>query len=388
MKLKVTMKAGRNLKAMDSNGLSDPYAVYVLNGVQGKTEIIKNTLNPVWGHHAVFPVSNLATDSVKVHVFDYDLVGKDELCGEVSLPIAHLALGEPVIAWYPLNTQGDIQVELLLRLPRDAIEAELERVRTLLLEAQNAASQSRELSANVEQLRVEIHHIQTQASEKEASLSQEKHVLEERLAGELKLQSVHEQRMVESQQRIEAQDKELKECHTTIKEEREKVASLREELISRDHRISALDKEISGLKEEGKQKDQLIEEKENQRRSETEKREQAERASADLSRELSEKEGALRREEATKLKLEEELHKVGNDHREANSRHLEEQEARRRSEALTEEWKAKAEGLENSRAVLAVDIERVSKERDHLREQVNHAEAVLKQVASLVTHYS
>ena len=73
---------GRNLKAMDSNGMSDPYVIARVGTAEFVTKIKFRTLNPVWNE--TFQLELLAKEYVDVRltVMDNDLVGADDLIGE------------------------------------------------------------------------------------------------------------------------------------------------------------------------------------------------------------------------------------------------------------------------------------------------------------------
>ncbi|EKX38147.1 hypothetical protein GUITHDRAFT_77473, partial [Guillardia theta CCMP2712] len=73
--------AGRGLEAMDSNGTSDPYAVIQVGSEKRKSKVIKKDLNPEWNEKFEMVVSDL-NDSLRVSVWDKDLIGSDDLIGE------------------------------------------------------------------------------------------------------------------------------------------------------------------------------------------------------------------------------------------------------------------------------------------------------------------
>ena len=88
---KITLVGATSVKAMDSNGKSDPYCIvhsrqYELH----KTKIHKKTLDPVWGEH--FEVDG-GCKRLKLTVKDHDLF-RDELIGIAFLGLpSDLALG-------------------------------------------------------------------------------------------------------------------------------------------------------------------------------------------------------------------------------------------------------------------------------------------------------
>ena len=96
-KLHLGIKSATGLRAADwalrGGGKSDPYVIIYLNGRQvGKTNVIKKTLNPTWDFDIDIEIENIeelgasswATSSLMLEVYDYDLVGADDLLGQVS----------------------------------------------------------------------------------------------------------------------------------------------------------------------------------------------------------------------------------------------------------------------------------------------------------------
>ena len=70
------LQEGRNLPAMDSNGLSDPYCrVLVAGKKECKTPRIKKTLDPKWEPPAEAKFNLASVESAKVEVEVWDKVG-------------------------------------------------------------------------------------------------------------------------------------------------------------------------------------------------------------------------------------------------------------------------------------------------------------------------
>lgn len=86
MKLLVKIIEARNLRAMDLNGLSDPYVKVQVGKQRFKTKVVKKCLNPVWGEDFCFKVDDLNVDLV-VSVLDEDRYFNDDFVGYVKLPI-------------------------------------------------------------------------------------------------------------------------------------------------------------------------------------------------------------------------------------------------------------------------------------------------------------
>eukprot|EP01116_Phalansterium_solitarium_P003295 TRINITY_DN140_c0_g1_i3.p1 TRINITY_DN140_c0_g1~~TRINITY_DN140_c0_g1_i3.p1 ORF type:complete len:298 (-),score=106.61 TRINITY_DN140_c0_g1_i3:427-1320(-) len=90
----ITVLEGRHLAAMDKSGTSDPYVTLktTFNKQSFKTKIVKKSLEPKWGETFAFFTSK-PEGSIVVKVFDHDRVYKDELMGEITIPIADNADG-------------------------------------------------------------------------------------------------------------------------------------------------------------------------------------------------------------------------------------------------------------------------------------------------------
>ncbi|CAB1440066.1 unnamed protein product [Pleuronectes platessa] len=88
----VGVKRCAHLAAMDVNGYSDPYVkTYLKPDVQKKskhkTAVIKKTLNPEFNEEFFYEISfsELATKTLEVTVWDYDLGKSNDFIGGVSL---------------------------------------------------------------------------------------------------------------------------------------------------------------------------------------------------------------------------------------------------------------------------------------------------------------
>jgi hypothetical protein len=92
----------KNLKSVDSNGqfiltlgLSDPYIVCKLNGVQfHKTKTIKKTLNPIYDETLQTPVSSRYSAVINFDIYDSNTIKKDVLIGSISYCLNLLEIGK------------------------------------------------------------------------------------------------------------------------------------------------------------------------------------------------------------------------------------------------------------------------------------------------------
>ncbi|TQE12598.1 hypothetical protein C1H46_001810 [Malus baccata] len=85
---------------------SDPYVTISVSGaVVGRTFVISNSENPVWGQHFDVPVAHYASE-VQFVVKDSDVVGS-QIMGAVGIPVEQLLSGMKVEGTFPiLNSSG------------------------------------------------------------------------------------------------------------------------------------------------------------------------------------------------------------------------------------------------------------------------------------------
>ncbi|GMM36152.1 tricalbin [Saccharomycopsis crataegensis] len=88
------IKSAANLIAADTNGKSDPYVKFLLNGAKEelyKTKTKKKTLDPVWNESTEFEISNRYYSYLKVAVYDWDIgSGQDDPLGEFDFPLSEI----------------------------------------------------------------------------------------------------------------------------------------------------------------------------------------------------------------------------------------------------------------------------------------------------------
>ena len=126
--LQVQAIGARQLKAMDRNGLSDPYLKLQIGNSTHKrqkcqTKIVKKNLNPEWNETFELLVTDV-NDVLKVSIFDSDLFGSDDLIGHTLLPLSEIVGLEGDHAapkWHDITDDDSHitgQVYLGLTLPR------------------------------------------------------------------------------------------------------------------------------------------------------------------------------------------------------------------------------------------------------------------------------
>ena len=85
---------GKNLTPMDSNGKNDAYCTIVnltKPKIIKKTQILYESIAPKWNYFINMKIYDYDTDVIKISCYDYDLIGSNDLIGEVSLNVKKLA---------------------------------------------------------------------------------------------------------------------------------------------------------------------------------------------------------------------------------------------------------------------------------------------------------
>lgn len=89
--LRVDVLDGADLPAADSNGKSDPYAKFELNGQDiFKTKTQKKTLNPTWNEFFEVPITSRTAAKFHVNVYDYDFADKPDFLGGADINLDDL----------------------------------------------------------------------------------------------------------------------------------------------------------------------------------------------------------------------------------------------------------------------------------------------------------
>ncbi|GLV39850.1 Multiple C2 domain and transmembrane region protein [Carabus blaptoides fortunei] len=91
--LRVHLKRGHGLVAMDKNGTSDPYVKFKSGGrLVYKSRTVYRDLNPVWDESFTVPIEDPFVP-IHIKVFDYDWGLQDDFMGSAYLDLATLDLG-------------------------------------------------------------------------------------------------------------------------------------------------------------------------------------------------------------------------------------------------------------------------------------------------------
>jgi Ca2+-dependent lipid-binding protein len=111
-----------NLPSADSNGLSDPYCLFtILNTkITAKSKKIEKTLNPKWDEKFRIPIQSLNSDILRIEVFDWDKVGKDDKLCMIDIPLINYEPGivyEDIFPLIPLaGNSGGPQLNYISKL--------------------------------------------------------------------------------------------------------------------------------------------------------------------------------------------------------------------------------------------------------------------------------
>ncbi|XP_055374583.1 multiple C2 and transmembrane domain-containing protein isoform X2 [Condylostylus longicornis] len=92
--LRIHLKHGSNLVAMDKSGTSDPYVKFKIGGrVLHKSKTISRDLNPIWDEVFFVPIEDPFMPIV-IKVFDYDWGLQDDFMGSAKIDLTILELGK------------------------------------------------------------------------------------------------------------------------------------------------------------------------------------------------------------------------------------------------------------------------------------------------------
>uniref|UniRef100_A0A915CFX7 C2 domain-containing protein n=1 Tax=Parascaris univalens TaxID=6257 RepID=A0A915CFX7_PARUN len=107
-KLTVNIIEGKDLPAMDRNGMSDPYVKLCIlpEGKQKfETKVQRNNLNPQFNETFAFNIAfnELRYKTLQFIVFDFDRLSKDDRIGQLSLPLDSVDFGANIDEWRYLD---------------------------------------------------------------------------------------------------------------------------------------------------------------------------------------------------------------------------------------------------------------------------------------------
>ena len=85
-----------NLPSADSNRLSDPYCLFSIFNTKTsiKSRKIDKCLNPIWNEYFHIPIISLNSDILRLEIFDWDKVGKDDKLCMKDFPLSTFEFGK------------------------------------------------------------------------------------------------------------------------------------------------------------------------------------------------------------------------------------------------------------------------------------------------------
>ncbi|XP_063988122.1 multiple C2 and transmembrane domain-containing protein isoform X1 [Diachasmimorpha longicaudata] len=93
--LRLHIRRGANLVAMDRCGASDPYVKIKCSGrLLHKSRTVHRELNPIWDESVTLPIED-PFQPLNIKVFDYDWGLQDDFMGAAPLELTQLELGQP-----------------------------------------------------------------------------------------------------------------------------------------------------------------------------------------------------------------------------------------------------------------------------------------------------
>lgn len=115
--LRVDVLDAENLPAADSNGKSDPYAKFELNGQEVfKTKTQKKTLHPAWNEYFEVPIPSRTAAKFRATVWDWDFADKPDFLGGADIDLGLLEPFRPQEVKFPLDGKsGAIRLRLVFR---------------------------------------------------------------------------------------------------------------------------------------------------------------------------------------------------------------------------------------------------------------------------------
>jgi hypothetical protein len=100
--LKITLEQARGLTAVDSNGLSDPFAELIYEDDTLRTKIQFKTLTPQWREDFVIVILPQSPPTFTITIWDYDRIGSNTLIGSIEFRISDFILAPEKAGWFPL----------------------------------------------------------------------------------------------------------------------------------------------------------------------------------------------------------------------------------------------------------------------------------------------
>lgn len=111
--LSVTIVQARDLSIADSDS-SDPYCKVVVEDDYQYTEVIQESIAPVWNQTFKFPApEDKMPKTVKFKVYDDNIIYSDVKLGTAVVDISQIEPHKPLELWVPLNPKGEVRIVIV-----------------------------------------------------------------------------------------------------------------------------------------------------------------------------------------------------------------------------------------------------------------------------------
>ena len=110
--LSVHVRGAHGLKAADSNGLSDPYAICHVLSESRRTHVVRKSLDPVWGETLEFggvKLGDVVARGIRLELLDHDVFSRHDPLGELVVDLSQLATVDSWVYSEALPTQGTVE---------------------------------------------------------------------------------------------------------------------------------------------------------------------------------------------------------------------------------------------------------------------------------------
>jgi hypothetical protein len=118
----VKVVQAEGLRPMDSNGLSDPYVILTSGQLElARTRVVFESLDPRFDE--VFDIPLDIPIIVRATVYDHDIVGHDEICGQSTFQLQPALYNDylPHDLWLDLDSQGRLLIRISMEGERNDI---------------------------------------------------------------------------------------------------------------------------------------------------------------------------------------------------------------------------------------------------------------------------